>query len=152
MHFSDHQRGGRDLKAMAEARLPVHCPLLLGHAHLGGVQGILGDVVLQGSRVAVALRPECQAPGGAHSAVLLNIIEALQHLQGGQIHGQAQSPVSNPVWLLSLPPCTAGASSGPSCCTPGSLPRVLSSRPSVLTHINKVKHMKLISVMFYLTQ
>lgn len=57
-----------------------HRPLLLGHAHLGGVQAVLGDVVLQGSRVAVASRTECQAPGGAHSAVLLDIMEALQHL------------------------------------------------------------------------
>lgn len=81
--FSDHQRRERDLQAMAEARLPVHHPLLLGHAHLGGIQGILGDVVLQGSTVAVASRPECQAPGGAHSAFFLNIIKALQDLWGG---------------------------------------------------------------------
>lgn len=120
MRFSDHQRRERDLKAMAEARLPAHRPLLLGHAHRGGVQGILGDVVLQGSTVAVASHPECQAPGGAHSAVLLNIIEALQHLQGGQIHGQAQSPVPDPVWHPSLPPALQESSSGPSCCTPGS--------------------------------
>lgn len=82
MRFSDDQRRERDLQAMAEATLSVYHPLLLGHAHLGGVQGILGDVVLQASTVAVALCPKCQAPGGAHSAVLLNIIEALQDLQG----------------------------------------------------------------------
>lgn len=79
---------GEGSAAQEEARLPCltsHCSW--GHTHLGGVQGTLGDVVLQGGAVAVASSPECQAPGRAHGAVLFDIIVALQDLQGGQTHG-----------------------------------------------------------------
>lgn len=104
MRFSDHQRGEGDLQAKAEARLSCPTsPCCWGHAHLGDLQGILGDVVLQGSTIAVALCPERQAPGRAHGAVLLDITEVLQDLQGHPTHRQAQSPVSDPVQHPSLP-------------------------------------------------
>lgn len=53
--------------------LPRYCR---GCAHLGDMQGVLRDVVLQGGTIAVASRPERQAPGRAHGAVLFNIVVA----------------------------------------------------------------------------
>lgn len=53
--------------------LPRYC---WGRAHLGDMQGVLRDVVLQGGTIAVASCPERQAPGRAHGAVLFNIVVA----------------------------------------------------------------------------
>lgn len=105
---SEASRAGRGICQPRQNQPP--CPTsrcCWGHAHLGGIQGILGDVVLHGSTIAVASHPESQAPGWAHGAVLLNIIVALQDLHGSQTHGQAQSPVSDTVGHPSLTSCTA---------------------------------------------
>lgn len=62
---------------------PSSCsPCCWGRAHLGCIQGILGDVVLQGSVIAVSPSSGLQTPGRGHCAVLLNIVVALKDLQG----------------------------------------------------------------------
>lgn len=79
------EMGGICRPRQSQAPCPTsHCGW--GHAHLGGVQGVLGDVVLQARAIAVALRPERQAPGWAHRAVLLDVVVASQDLWDEHTH------------------------------------------------------------------
>ena len=101
------EMGGIRRPRQSQAPCPTsHCGW--GHAHLGGVQGVLGDVVLQAGAIAVASRPERQAPGRAHRAVLLDVAVASQDLWDDHTHDRGVGPAGAP----QPAPCTAGSLHG----------------------------------------